>query len=482
MTRIAPPRYREPMSHTAVILAAGQGTRMRSRQPKVLHRLAGRSMLRHLIGAAEPMFDRIAVVVGPGMDAVAREAEPHPSVVQSERRGTAHAALQAEALFGDGDVAVLYGDNPLISGATLRRLLSRRREPGVALALLAMRPADPGRYGRVVEAGGPGGLGSSVERIVEWADASEDERAIGLCNAGVLCAASADMARWLHAVRPDNAKGEFYLTDVVALAAAEGAGVVAVEAPEAELRGVNTRAELAAAEAVVQAALRLRAMEGGATLTAPETVFLCADTVLAPDVVVGPHVVFGPGVRVGEGAEIRAFSHLEGCVVGERAVVGPYARLRPGTVLGESSHVGNFVELKATTLGAGAKANHLAYLGDASIGARTNVGAGAITCNYDGHAKHRTTIGEGAFIGSDAVLVAPLRIGDGALIAAGSVIVADVAADALAFGRARQSSLPGGAAAFRARRTAAAPAVPAPDAGPHGPAGPVMPASPEGAP
>jgi bifunctional UDP-N-acetylglucosamine pyrophosphorylase/glucosamine-1-phosphate N-acetyltransferase len=438
------------MSHTAVILAAGRGTRMRSRQPKVLHRLAGRSMLRHLLGAAEPVFDRIAVVVGPDMDAVAREAEPHPSVVQHERRGTAHAALQAEALFGTGDVAVLYGDNPLISGATLRRLLSRRREPGVALALLAMRPADPGRYGRVVEAGG------AVERIVEWADASEDERAIGLCNAGVLCAAAADMARWLHAVRPDNARGEFYLTDVVALAAAEGAGVVAVEAPEAELRGVNSRAELAAAEAVVQHGLRLRAMEGGATLTAPDTVFLCADTVLEPDVTVGPHVVFGPGVRVREGAEIRAFSHLEGCVVGACAVVGPHSRLRPGTVLGEGAHVGNFVELKATTLGAGAKANHLAYLGDAVIGARTNIGAGAITCNYDGHAKHRTTIGEAAFIGSDAVLVAPLRIGDGALVAAGSVIVADVAADALAFGRARQSALPGGAAAFRARRRAAA--------------------------
>ena len=479
------------MSNTAIILAAGQGTRMRSRQPKVLHRLAGRSMLRHLIGSAEAVFDRIAVVVGPGMDAVAREAAPHPGVVQAERRGTAHAALQAEALFGDGDVAVLYGDNPLISEATLRRLLSRRREPGVGLALLAMRPADPGRYGRVVEAAGPDGAGGGVERIVEYADASEAERAIGLCNAGVLCAAAADMARWLHAVRADNTQGEFYLTDVVALAAAEGAGVVAVEAPEAELRGVNSRAELAAAEAVVQAGLRLRAMEGGATLTAPETVFLCADTVLAPDVVVGPHVVFGPGVRVGEGAEIRAFSHLEGCVVGERAVVGPYARLRPGTVLGEASHVGNFVELKATTLGAGAKANHLAYLGDASIGARTNVGAGAITCNYDGFAKHRTTIGEGAFIGSDAVLVAPLRIGDRALVAAGSVIVSDVADDALAFGRARQAAVPRGAAAFRARRApvpgAAAVGPPAAatraadDVAPQpGPAD--TPASPEGAP
>ncbi len=465
------------MSHTAVILAAGQGTRMRSRQPKVLHRLAGRSMLRHLIEAAGPVFDRIAVVVGPGMDEVAREASPHPSVVQVERRGTAHAALQAEMLFGDGDVAVLYGDNPLISEATLRRLLSRRREPGVGLALLAMRPAEPGRYGRVVE-GSDGG----VLRVVEHADASEAERAIGLCNAGVLCAAAADMARWLHAVRPDNAQGEFYLTDVVALAAAEGAGVVAVEAPEAELRGVNSRAELAAAEAVVQAGLRLRAMEGGATLTAPDTVFLCADTRLAPDVSVGPHVVFGPGVQVGEGAEIRAFSHLEGCVVGERAVVGPYARLRPGTVLGEASHVGNFVELKATTLGDGAKANHLAYLGDAEVGARSNVGAGAITCNYDGFAKHRTTIGTGAFIGSDAVLVAPVRIGDGALVAAGSVIVSDVAADALAFGRARQSAVPGGGAAFRARR-AAAPVAGGPDgAAAARPGDPGPSSSPEGAP
>ncbi len=451
---------------TAIILAAGQGTRMRSRHPKVMHHLAGRPMVRHLLDAAEQVFDRVVVVVGPGMDEVAATVSPHRSVIQHERLGTAHAALRAEALFGDGEVAVLYGDNPLITAATLRRLLTRRAQPGVGLALLAMRPADPGRYGRVIE------LDGRVRRVVEHAEASDSERAVGLCNAGVLCAPSVDMARWLHAVRADNAAGEHYLTDVVAIAAAGGACVTAVEAPEAELRGINSRGELAAAEAAVQSLLRARAMEAGVTLTAPDTVFLCADTRLAPDVVVGPHVVFGPGVAVGEGAQIRAFSHLEGCSVGPGAVVGPYARLRPGTVLDEGAHVGNFVELKATHLGAGAKASHLSYLGDASIGARSNIGAGTITCNYDGYAKHRTTIGERAFIGSDAILVAPVSIGAGALVAAGSVIVSDVAADAMAFGRARQVARAGAAASFRAGRAAAGAAAPAEAA----------PTSPEGAP
>ncbi len=260
------------------------------------------------------------------------------------------------------------------------------------------------------------------------------------------------MAAWLRAVGRDNAKREYYLTDVVALAHAAGRAVAAIEAPYDELRGVNSRAELAQAEAVVQGRLRVAAMKGGATLIAPETVFLAADTVLEPDVTVGPNVVFGPGVWVAGGAEIRPFSHLEGCRVEAGALVGPFARLRPGTVVGPGAHVGNFVELKAAVLGAGAKANHLTYLGDASVGARTNVGAGTITCNYDGFAKHRTSIGEGAFIGSDSLLVAPVTIGDGALVAAGSVITRDVAADAMAFGRAAQVDKPGRAAAFRAAR------------------------------
>jgi bifunctional UDP-N-acetylglucosamine pyrophosphorylase/glucosamine-1-phosphate N-acetyltransferase len=433
------------MPATAIILAAGLGTRMNSALPKALHPIAGRPMLAHLIASAEQVFDRIVVVIGPDMPALARVAAPHVVVEQAERLGTAHAALQAAAYFGTGEVAVLYADNPLILPETMRRLLARRRAGDVALALLAMRPEQPGRYGRVIGADG------FVERVVEWADAAPEERAVGLCNAGVLCADAADMARWLRAVRPDNAGGEYYLTDVVALARAEGRRVAAVEAPEEELRGVNSRAELAAAEASVQRALRAAAMAGGATLTAPETVFLSFDTQLAPDVTVGPNVVFGPGVTVESGAEILPFCHLTGCRIGAGAIIGPFARLRPGTEVRARAHVGNFVELKGTVLGEGAKANHLTYLGDAEIGARTNVGAGTITCNYDGFAKHRTRIGAGAFIGSDAVLVAPLAIGDGAFIAAGSVITKDVAPDAMAFGRARQEARPGRAAEFRAK-------------------------------
>jgi len=444
------------MTTTAVLLAAGLGTRMKSAVPKALHSIAGRPMLQHLIASCTAAFDRVVVVAGPGMDALARAAAPHPVVVQAERLGTAHAALQAAGQFGDGDVAVLYADNPLIRPATLRRLLERRRTSGAALALLAMRPADPGRYGRVLTqvdsmGGDDPAQGGDVERIVEWADATPAEREVGLCNAGVLCASAADLLRWLRQVRP-SPKGEFYLTDCVALARGEGGRVAAVEAPFEELRGVNSRAELAEAEATVQGWLRRAAMDGGATLTAPETVFLSADTVLAPDVTVQPHVVFGPGVSVASGAEIRAFSHLEGCEVGPGALIGPYARLRPGTVVAAGAHVGNFVELKATHLGAGAKANHLSYLGDSTVGPGTNIGAGTITCNYDGYTKHRTTIGAGAFVGTSAVLVAPVVLGDGSFVAAGSVVTKDVAPDAMAFGRAQQVDKPGRAAAFRAAR------------------------------
>lgn len=434
------------MSATAVLLAAGLGTRMKSALPKALHPIAGRPMLAHLIDSCTSAFERIVVVVGPDMEALARVAAPHAVVVQQERLGTGHAALQAAGYFGDGDVAVLYADNPLISAATLRRLRQRRAAGDVGLALLAMHPADPARYGRVIGAGG------FVERVVEWADASPEERAIDLCNAGVLCAEAGRMRDWLSRVKNDNAKGEYYLPDVVGLARADGALVAAVEAPEAELRGINSRAELAAAEATVQTMLRAAAMDAGVTMTDPASVFLCADTRFEPDVTLGPNVVFGPGVTVERGAEIRAFSHLEGCRVGAGAIVGPFARLRPATVVGPRAHVGNFVELKATQLGEGAKANHLSYLGDSTIGPATNIGAGTITCNYDGFSKFRTEIGAHAFIGSDSVLVAPVKLGDGAMVAAGSVITREVPADALAFGRARQENRPDRAAAFRAAR------------------------------
>jgi bifunctional UDP-N-acetylglucosamine pyrophosphorylase/glucosamine-1-phosphate N-acetyltransferase len=440
----------EHMTASAVILAAGLGTRMKSAQPKASHPIAGRPMLRFLLDAAAPVFDHVTVVIGPGMESLATLAAPHSTVIQHDRLGTAHAALCAQAHFGDGEVAILFADNPLIRTETLERLLSERRASGAGLALMAMRPADPARYGRLVVE--QRAEGQTVIRIVEWADASAAERAIPLCNAGALCGPADKILPWLTAITPENAKGEYYLTDLVKLAVADGARVVAVEADEAELRGINSRAELAQAEAVVQRRLRDAAMEGGATLVAPETVFFTHDTQLGPDTMVGPHVVFGPGVSVEGPAEIRAFSHLEGCHVAAGAVIGPYARLRPGTRVGEGAHVGNFVELKATSLGAGAKANHLSYLGDAQIGAGTNIGAGTITCNYDGYAKHRTTIGQKVFVGSDSVLVAPVTLGDGAFVAAGSVITQDVPADAMAFGRARQKDIPGRAAEFRATR------------------------------
>lgn len=426
------------MSPAAIILAAGLGTRMRSALPKVLHPLGGRPMIQHLLSACAPVFGRVVVVVGPDMPALEAAVAPHDVVVQRERLGTGHAALQAAPLLGghQGDVAVLYGDNPLISTATLEKLIAARQT--AVLVLLAMRPADPARYGRVVlDAKG------EVARIVEWADATEEERAIGLCNAGVIAAPAGDLFRWLGAIGNNNAKGEYYLTDVIEGARRDGKRVVAVEAPEAELRGINSRAELAQAEGELQGALRAAAMAGGVTMLAPESVHFSYDTKLGADVVLEPNIIFGPGVVVEDGVTIRGFSHLEGCLVQRGAVIGPYARLRPGTVIEPHGHVGNFVELKATTLGAGAKANHLSYLGDATIGAGANIGAGTITCNYDGVAKHRTEIGEGAFIGSDTALVAPVKIGARALVAAGSVITEDVPDDALAIARGRQAVKPG---------------------------------------
>jgi bifunctional UDP-N-acetylglucosamine pyrophosphorylase/glucosamine-1-phosphate N-acetyltransferase len=436
------------MDATAIILAAGLGTRMKSTLPKTLHRLAGRSMLRHLLASCEPVFNRIVIVLGPDMDAVRKEAAPHHCVVQHERLGTAHAAIQAIEHFGTGQVAVLYADNPLIRTATLSRLLERHTPHG--LSLLAFRPADAAKYGRVIT-----GTDSLVERIVEFADASAAERAVNLCNAGVLCGAAADMGRWLQAVRNDNAKGEYYLTDLVALARAEGRPVTAVEAPADELAGVNSRGELAKAEAVLQGWMREAAMDAGVTMVDPSSVFLSADTKLAADVTIEPNVFFGPGVTVASNVTIRAFSHLEGADIGPGSIIGPFARLRPGAKLERDVHVGNFVEVKAATLAPGVKANHLSYIGDASIGSRTNVGAGTITCNYDGTNKYRTTIGADVFVGSDTALVAPVTVGDGAIIAAGSVITEDVEPNALVLARGRQVQKPGRAIQLRAAAAAA---------------------------
>jgi bifunctional UDP-N-acetylglucosamine pyrophosphorylase/glucosamine-1-phosphate N-acetyltransferase len=420
------------MERVAIILAAGLGTRMKSVLPKAAHKLANAPMLAHLLRAAEAAFDRIVIVLGPDMEVLAPFTDGHEVVVQRDRLGTAHAALQAVEKFGSGVVAILYADNPLVSAATLLELTARLKAGDAGLVLLGTTPPEPGNYGRLVT------QGDYVSRIVEYVDATDAERAISFCNAGGLMAGSVDMQCWLRAVKPMNKKGEFYLTDIVEIARAEGKRVAAIEAPFEECMGINARAELAAAEAVVQKRLRDAAMAEGVAMLAPETVFLSWDTKLASDVSIGPYVVFGPGVSVAAGAEIKAFSHLESCIVREAAIIGPYARLRPGADIGPAAHIGNFVEIKEAKIGAGAKANHLSYIGDAEVGEKTNIGAGTITCNYDGRKKHKTRIGARVFVGSDVALVAPVTIGDDALLAAGSVITEDVEANAMAIGRGRQ--------------------------------------------
>ena len=439
----------------AVILAAGQGTRMKSRLPKVLHPVAARPMVCHALAAALALgASQRVVVVGAGDDAVRRavlEFDPAAKVVeQKERLGTGHAMRCAEApLKGfEGDVVMLYGDVPLVEPVTLERLVTARRaKPGIAIAVLGMRPETPGAYGRlVIDATG------ALARIVEAKDATPDELAIDYCNAGPLAAEANPLWRLLALVKNTNAKHEYYAPDIVALARAEGFGVVAVETAASEVAGVNDKAELAHAEAQIQARLRARALEAGVTLTDPLSVWFAADTSLGKDVSIGPNVVFGPGVKLGDGVEIRAFSHLEGARVEAGAIIGPFARLRPGSVIGEGAHVGNFVELKAAMLGPGAKANHLSYIGDAEVGANANIGAGTITCNYDGFTKSKTDIGAGAFIGSNSALVAPVKIGAGAVIGAGSTITEDVPADAIAVARGKQVTRSGAAAKRRNKR------------------------------
>jgi bifunctional UDP-N-acetylglucosamine pyrophosphorylase/glucosamine-1-phosphate N-acetyltransferase len=432
----------------AVVLAAGKGTRMKTDLPKVLHKLAGRPMIAHVIANLAPLgCERIVVVIGPGMEGIAAAVAPHPTALQAEPLGTGHAVLAArEALQGfAGDVLVVYGDCPFISGATIGKLIARRRAPDhPAVVVLGMRPADPAQYGRLIV--GADGL---LEAIVEYRDAGAEQRAITLCNSGVMAIDGKRLFALLDRVGNANAKGEYYLTDIVAIARADGAACAVVEAPADELIGINSRAELAAAEAILQNRLRAEAMENGATLVDPRSVFFSFDTRLGRDVVVGPSVVFGLGVAVADGVEIKGFCHFEGAKVESGAVIGPFARLRPGTVIGERAHIGNFVEAKNADVGAGAKANHLTYLGDAVVGAGANVGAGTITANYDGFNKHKTEIGPDASIGSNSVLVAPVKVGRGAIVGAGSVITQSVSADALALARGRQTEKPGWAAKFR---------------------------------
>jgi len=425
-----------------VILAAGLGSRMNSDRPKVLHPLGGAPLLAHAMhGGAALEPERCIIVTGHGAEDVAKVAKglnPDCEIAhQGEQLGTAHAVDQARAALAGfaGDVLVLYGDTPFVRSETLEAMVAARA--GADMVILGFDAADPGRYGRIIA------TGDRVEKIVEFKDATAEERAVTLCNSGVILADARVLFDLIARVGNQNAAGEYYLTDTVALARDAGLSVGLITCPEAETLGINTRAELAAAEAAFQARARTEALENGVTLAAPETVFFSYDTVIGRDAVIGANVVFGPGVTVESGAEIRAFCHLEGCHVSRGAIVGPFARLRPGTELAEDVRIGNFVEIKAAILDEGAKVNHLSYIGDAEVGAGANIGAGSVTCNYDGVFKHRTVIGAGAFIGSDTMMVAPLRIGAGAMTGSGSVITTDVPDGALALGRARQETKPG---------------------------------------
>ncbi|MFC2967209.1 bifunctional UDP-N-acetylglucosamine diphosphorylase/glucosamine-1-phosphate N-acetyltransferase GlmU [Acidimangrovimonas pyrenivorans] len=438
------------MAISLIILAAGQGTRMNSDLPKVLHRVAGAPLVAHAMRAGAALApERTVVVAGHGAEAVTTTVaaiDPEATVVvQEEQLGTAHAVAQAlPALAGAaGDAVVLYGDTPFIRPETLAAMAEARARH--AVVVLGFQAADPGRYGRLVAEG------DVLQRIVEFKDATDEERAITLCNSGVLCADSKVLSELIEQVGNANASGEYYLTDVVELARARGLSAGVVICDEAETMGVNTRAQLAEAEAAFQARARVEALDNGVTLTAPETVFFALDTVIGRDAVVGPNVIFGPGVTVESGAEIKGFCHLEGCHISRGADVGPFARLRPGAELAEDVHVGNFVEIKNAVLDEGVKVGHLTYLGDAHIGEHSNIGAGTITCNYDGVFKHRTEIGARAFIGSDTMLVAPVTVGAGAMTATGAVVTADVPEGAMAVARAKQVNKPGFATRFFAR-------------------------------
>ena len=430
------------MSNSVIILAAGKGTRMESDLPKVLHHLAGAPMLLHVMKSSATLEpERLVIIAGHGADAVSAVAHDYNEtaqvVLQSEQLGTGHAVSQAKSALADctGDVIVLYGDTPFVRPETLQALLAARKTADIVV--LGFQAANAGRYGRLVM------QGSAVSRIVEYKDASEQERAITFCNSGVICAKADVLFSLLEAVGNDNASKEYYLTDIVQLANDRNLSVAAVHCDEAETMGINSRAELAQAEASFQSRTRMEMMALGVSLTAPETVYFAYDTVLGRDSQVEPNVVFGPGVTVENGARIRAFSHLEGCHISSGAVVGPYVRLRPGTELAENVRIGNFVEIKNARIEDGAKVNHLSYIGDANIGEASNIGAGTVTCNYDGVGKHHTEIGASVFIGSNTMLVAPVTVGDAAMTASGSVITKNVEPGALAIARSEQSNKPG---------------------------------------
>ena len=440
-------------SALAIILAAGKGTRMKSDLPKVLHNVAGAPLLAHVLAASrEAAIERTALVIGPSMEKVgddARKLDPGLTVfVQAKQQGTADAVKAARPVLDEfqGHVLILYGDTPLIRAETLTKVRQALDE-GADLVVIGFEASDPTGYGRLLLS-----KKGKLIGIREEKDASDEERALTLCNSGIMGFRSGQtLLELLSRIGNANAKREFYLTDAVALAKEAALESCIVNADGAEVLGVNSRAELAAAEAALQHRLRARIMDEGATLISPGTVFFSHDTIVGKDVTIEPNVVIGPNVSIGDNVTIRAFSHIAGAKIGKGAIVGPFARLRPGAELGENAHIGNFVEIKQSEIGESAKVNHLTYIGDASVGARANVGAGTITCNYDGVAKHRTEIGEDAFIGSNTALVAPVKIGAGAYIGSGSVISKNVEPDALALSRAPQETRPGWAKRFRKR-------------------------------
>ncbi len=423
---------------------------MKSSMPKVMHRIGGLPMLNHVLNAVGTLgMEQCCVVVGPEMDDVSAAAAPHPVAVQHERLGTADAVKAARGVVGEkptGTVLVVFGDSPFLLAGTLADMVEER-EAGASVVVLGFRAADPAGYGRLVLDDD-----GSLSEIVEHRDATSEQRRIDLCNSGVMAIDGDILFDMLDKVGNDNAKGEYYLTDIVAIARAAGRRCTVIEADEAELMGINSKADLAIAEKRFQTDARLAALDGGVTLHDPETVWFSHDTRIGVDVEIEPHVVFRPGVVIGDRVTIKAFSHLEGAVVDSGATIGPFARLRPGAVIGAGARVGNFVEIKNASLAEGAKANHLSYIGDASVGAAANIGAGTITCNYDGYLKSKTEIGAGAFIGSNTALVAPVVIGDGAIVGAGSTITENVSSDAIASARGSQIEKPGAAARFRERR------------------------------
>ncbi|SRR5665213_1502243 len=438
------------MTRAGIILAAGQGTRMKSAKPKVMHEVAGLPMLGHVIAAVKAAgVGRVVVVTAPGAEEVRAFAASMgaESVVQDKQLGTGHAAACAAPLLGNfaGELVVAYGDMPLATAATFEESFAARAKAGMAIVAFESQSKA---YGRVIVDDG------FLYRIIEYKDANEEQRAVTLCNAGIMAADTKSFFHWAAKLENKNTQSEFYLTDVPTFAKADGVNCAVMIAEERDMMGVNSRAELAACEAVMQQRLRAKALDAGVGMLAPDTVYLSYDTILEADAQIGPYVVFGPGVTVRSGAQIKAFSHLEGAVVGNGSLVGPYARLRPGAVLEEDVHIGNFVEVKKARIEKGAKANHLTYIGDARVGAGANIGAGTITCNYDGFDKHFTDIGAGAFIGSDTALVAPVKIGDGAITGAGSVITKDVESNALAVSRGEQKQISGWAERFRSRKKA----------------------------